>query len=102
MHRRPSPQRRLLCRPFTTPSVVEPVHRRRLAVAVPALQISPRQRPGDQRWQDDLMSGTRADGAGDSATDVALIIAVKRLAAAKTRLAPAFSARTPEHVALAL
>jgi 2-phospho-L-lactate/phosphoenolpyruvate guanylyltransferase len=69
---------------------------------LPALQISPRQRPGDQRWQDDLMSGTRADGAGDSATDVALIIAVKRLAAAKTRLAPVFSARTRENVVLAM
>ncbi|HEY1442254.1 MAG TPA: 2-phospho-L-lactate guanylyltransferase, partial [Mycobacterium sp.] len=40
------------------------------------------------------MTGTRADGAGENATDVALIIAVKRLAAAKTRLAPVFSART--------
>ncbi len=44
------------------------------------------------------MSGTRADGAGD----VALIVAVKRLAAAKTRLAPAFSARTRESVVLAM
>jgi 2-phospho-L-lactate guanylyltransferase len=44
------------------------------------------------------MSGTRADGAGD----VALIIAVKRLAAAKTRLAPVFSARTRENVVLAM
>ncbi|GAB1815492.1 2-phospho-L-lactate guanylyltransferase [Mycobacterium sp. MUNTM1] len=44
------------------------------------------------------MSGTRADGAGD----VALIIAVKRLAAAKTRLAPVFSARTRESVVLAM
>jgi 2-phospho-L-lactate/phosphoenolpyruvate guanylyltransferase len=50
------------------------------------------------RWQDGLMSGTRADGAGD----VALIIAVKRLAAAKTRLAPVFSARTRESVVLAM
>ena len=40
----------------------------------------------------------RADGAGD----VALIIAVKRLAAAKTRLAPVFSARTRENVVLAM
>jgi 2-phospho-L-lactate/phosphoenolpyruvate guanylyltransferase len=45
------------------------------------------------------MSGTRADGA---ATDIALIIAVKRLAAAKTRLAPVFSARTRENVVLAM
>ncbi|MGA7049762.1 MAG: 2-phospho-L-lactate guanylyltransferase [Mycobacterium sp.] len=44
------------------------------------------------------MSGTRADGAGD----IALIIAVKRLAAAKTRLAPVFSARTRENVVLAM
>ncbi|OBA82363.1 2-phospho-L-lactate guanylyltransferase [Mycobacterium sp. 1164966.3] len=44
------------------------------------------------------MSGTRADGA----SDIALIIAVKRLAAAKTRLAPVFSARTRENVVLAM
>ncbi|KKC04055.1 2-phospho-L-lactate guanylyltransferase [Mycobacterium nebraskense] len=45
------------------------------------------------------MSGTRADGTG---RDIALIIAVKRLAAAKTRLAPVFSARTRESVVLAM
>lgn len=45
------------------------------------------------------MSGTRAD-EGDR--DVALIVAVKRLAAAKTRLAPVFSARTRESVVLAM
>ncbi|WP_144207870.1 2-phospho-L-lactate guanylyltransferase [Mycobacterium tilburgii] len=44
------------------------------------------------------MSGTQADGAGD----IALIIAVKRLTAAKTRLAPVFSARTRETVVLAM
>jgi 2-phospho-L-lactate guanylyltransferase len=44
------------------------------------------------------MSGARTDGAGD----VAVIIAVKRLAAAKTRLAPVFSARTRETVVLAM
>ncbi|OBF22724.1 2-phospho-L-lactate guanylyltransferase [Mycobacterium kubicae] len=44
------------------------------------------------------MSGTRADGTGD----VGLIIAVKRLAAAKTRLAPVFSAQTREKVVLAM
>jgi 2-phospho-L-lactate/phosphoenolpyruvate guanylyltransferase len=44
------------------------------------------------------MSGTRADGAAD----IGLIIAVKRLAAAKTRLAPVFSARTRENVVLAM
>ena len=48
------------------------------------------------------MSGTRTDAAGDSSGDVALIIAVKRLAAAKTRLAPVFSARTRENVVLAM
>src|SRR5208283_4863368 len=50
------------------------------------------------------MSGTRADGegAGDSSSDVALIVAVKRLAAAKTRLAPVFSAGTRENVVLAM
>lgn len=51
------------------------------------------------------MSGTRADGAaggaGDSG-DTGLIIAVKRLTAAKTRLAPVFSARTRESVVLAM
>lgn len=44
------------------------------------------------------MTGIRANDAGD----VALIIAVKRLAAAKTRLAPVFSARTRESVVLAM
>jgi 2-phospho-L-lactate guanylyltransferase len=48
------------------------------------------------------MSGIRADGAANGAGDVALIIAVKRLAAAKTRLAPVFSARTRETVVLAM
>jgi 2-phospho-L-lactate/phosphoenolpyruvate guanylyltransferase len=48
------------------------------------------------------MSGTRAGGADDGAGDVALIIAVKRLAAAKTRLAPVFSAATREKVVLAM
>lgn len=42
--------------------------------------------------------------SGDSAhpTDVGLIIAVKRLTAAKTRLAPVFSATTREQVVLAM
>lgn len=48
------------------------------------------------------MSGTRTEGADDGAGGVALIIAVKRLAAAKTRLAPVFSARTREKVVLAM
>lgn len=46
-----------------------------------------------------LAGDTPPDGAGG---DVALIIAVKRLAAAKTRLAPVFSARTRENVVLAM
>lgn len=48
------------------------------------------------------MSGIQADGGAHGAGDVALIIAVKRLAAAKTRLAPVFSARTRESVVLAM
>ncbi|AWV48174.1 hypothetical protein JK2ML_1680 [Mycobacterium leprae Kyoto-2] len=44
------------------------------------------------------MSGTRAGGTAD----VGLIIAVKRLAAAKTRLGPVFSTRTRENVVLAM
>jgi 2-phospho-L-lactate guanylyltransferase len=52
----------------------------------------------DTLWQDVRMSGTRAGGPGD----VGLIIAVKRLAAAKTRLAPVFSARTRANVVLAM
>ena len=44
------------------------------------------------------MSGSRT---GDAA-DVALVIAVKRLSAAKTRLAPVFSAATRENVVLAM
>ena len=47
-----------------------------------------------------LMSG-RAD-AGAAAPDVGLVIAVKRLAAAKTRLAPVFSSATRESVVLAM
>jgi 2-phospho-L-lactate guanylyltransferase len=44
------------------------------------------------------MNGSRADAQGD----VGLIVAVKRLAAAKTRLAPVFSAPTRETVVLAM
>jgi 2-phospho-L-lactate/phosphoenolpyruvate guanylyltransferase len=66
----------------------------------PASGRCPRLATGAQNlcWQDYLMSGTRADGAGD----IALIVAVKRLAAAKTRLAPVFSAPTREAVVLAM
>jgi 2-phospho-L-lactate/phosphoenolpyruvate guanylyltransferase len=39
---------------------------------------------------------------GSSEADIALVIAVKRLAAAKTRLAPVFSAATREAVVLAM
>jgi 2-phospho-L-lactate guanylyltransferase len=45
-----------------------------------------------------LMSGTKAT----EAADVGLVIAVKRLTAAKTRLAPVFSAATREAVVLAM
>ncbi len=44
------------------------------------------------------MSGTRKS----QAADVALVIAVKRLSAAKTRLAPVFSSATRESVVLAM
>lgn len=44
------------------------------------------------------MSATRAGGPGD----VGLVIAVKRLTAAKTRLAPVFSTRTRANVVLAM
>jgi 2-phospho-L-lactate/phosphoenolpyruvate guanylyltransferase len=56
------------------------------------------------------MSGVQNRGAGGpkrsdpgiDASDIGLIIAVKRLAAAKTRLAPVFSAATRERVVLAM
>lgn len=49
------------------------------------------------------MSGKADTGAAKSAaSDVALVIAVKRLGAAKTRLAPVFSAATRESVVLAM
>jgi 2-phospho-L-lactate guanylyltransferase len=51
-----------------------------------------------RHWQDGPMSGSQADAEGD----VGLIVAVKRLAAAKTRLAPMFSAPTREKVVLAM
>jgi 2-phospho-L-lactate/phosphoenolpyruvate guanylyltransferase len=44
------------------------------------------------------VSRSQADADGD----VGLIVAVKRLTAAKTRLAPIFSARTRESVVLAM
>ncbi|MGV0770575.1 2-phospho-L-lactate guanylyltransferase [Mycobacterium syngnathidarum] len=49
------------------------------------------------------MSGSRSDNAAATqAADVSLVIAVKRLSAAKTRLAPIFSAPTREAVVLAM
>lgn len=50
------------------------------------------------------MSGSRSDtaAAATQATDVALVIAVKRLSAAKSRLAPIFSSATREAVVLAM
>lgn len=50
------------------------------------------------------MSGSRSAGSAgaSSGADVALVIAVKRLTAAKTRLAPIFSAPTRESVVLAM
>jgi 2-phospho-L-lactate guanylyltransferase len=58
------------------------------------------------RWQDGPMSGTRTGvphhGGIGPVSDVALIIAVKRLGIAKTRLAPVFSVETRERVVLAM
>lgn len=51
------------------------------------------------------MSGRRTPGAasdGSAGGQAAVIIAVKRLTAAKTRLAPIFSAATREEVVLAM
>jgi 2-phospho-L-lactate guanylyltransferase len=48
------------------------------------------------------MTGIGGDDGDDDGGDVALIIAVKRLAAAKTRLAPVLSAATREKVVLAM
>ncbi|BBZ34388.1 2-phospho-L-lactate guanylyltransferase [Mycolicibacterium confluentis] len=50
------------------------------------------------------MSGTqkRAPSDGSDVADIGLVIAVKRLRAAKTRLAPVFSAQTREAVVLAM
>jgi 2-phospho-L-lactate/phosphoenolpyruvate guanylyltransferase len=55
-----------------------------------------RRRPELAGWK--LMSGTQTGAPAD----VGLVIAVKRLAAAKTRLAPVFSAATRESVVLAM
>jgi 2-phospho-L-lactate/phosphoenolpyruvate guanylyltransferase len=48
------------------------------------------------------MTGSRAKAGGSEPRDVGLIIAVKRLTAAKTRLAPLFSAQTRKTVVLAM
>jgi 2-phospho-L-lactate guanylyltransferase len=52
----------------------------------------------DRHWQDGAVSRIRADAEGD----VGLIVAVKRLAAAKTRLAPMFSAPARENIVLGM
>ena len=49
-------------------------------------------------WQDGAVSRIRPDADGD----VGLIVAVKRLAAAKTRLAPMFSAPARENIVLGM
>jgi 2-phospho-L-lactate guanylyltransferase len=48
------------------------------------------------------MRGTTSNGAAASGIDVAVVIAVKRLAAAKTRLAPIFAPQIRETVVLAM
>ncbi|MBO0880826.1 MAG: 2-phospho-L-lactate guanylyltransferase, partial [Mycobacterium sp.] len=48
------------------------------------------------------MSGSLTGAGGSEPPDVGLIVAVKRLTAAKTRLAPVFSAQTRENVVLAM
>jgi 2-phospho-L-lactate guanylyltransferase len=53
---------------------------------------------GDRCWHDGAVSRSRADAEGD----VGLIVAVKRLAAAKTRLAPRFSAPARENIVLGM
>ena len=57
---------------------------------------------GGQERSGHLPPEGQRDDPGISRGDVALIIAVKRLAAAKTRLAPIFSAATRERVVLAM
>ncbi|CAN5483212.1 2-phospho-L-lactate guanylyltransferase [soil metagenome] len=48
------------------------------------------------------MSGTHEHAPRNGGSDIALVIAVKRLGIAKTRLAPVFSAETRERVVLAM
>ncbi|MET0700522.1 MAG: 2-phospho-L-lactate guanylyltransferase [Mycobacterium sp.] len=48
------------------------------------------------------MSGTPSHAPRNGSSDIALVIAVKRLGIAKTRLAPVFSAETRERVMLAM
>lgn len=48
------------------------------------------------------MSGTQISAPPASSSDIGLVIAVKRLGVAKTRLAPVFSAETRERVVLAM
>ncbi|MCV7197226.1 2-phospho-L-lactate guanylyltransferase [Mycobacterium angelicum] len=53
-------------------------------------------------WRHANVALVGLEGRGAGTGDVGLIIAVKRLAAAKTRLAPVFSAQTRESVVLAM
>jgi 2-phospho-L-lactate guanylyltransferase len=57
-----------------------------------------RRRCGDRHWQDGAVSRIRPDADGD----IGVIVAVKRLAAAKTRLAPMFSGPVREDIVLGM
>jgi 2-phospho-L-lactate guanylyltransferase len=66
-------------------------------------------KPSEHHWQDGGVSGTHTGAPRDGSTDasgtnpdIGLVIAVKRLGAAKTRLAPVFSAGRREQVVLAM
>jgi 2-phospho-L-lactate/phosphoenolpyruvate guanylyltransferase len=59
-------------------------------------------RYGRRGWQNGPMTGSQAKAGSSEPRDVGMIIAVKRLAAAKTRLAPVFSAQTRKTVVLAM
>ncbi len=57
-----------------------------------------RRRPDDRDWQDGAVSRSRPDADGD----IGVIVAVKRLTAAKTRLASMFSAPVREDIVLGM
>src|ERR1700761_8388397 len=85
--------------PFTPPAVPVSSPRRHLQAANPRPAAGRPSRPArSAAGRMTCMSGTRGGDAGDTT----LIVAVKRLAAAKTRLAPVFSAQTREQVVLAM